>query len=617
MLPGVQPTGGLPPHVQSLIIHRPCHFSLSPTSLNFGTSSKHTDLDLFKTIMATPSLPCANCDPDGESCQNMGRSSCKNCRLVVYCSSDCQKAHWPIHRIDCKSALGKETWTPNWALQNRTPAFIRGGIGVSFGGKKFLWGNVPALDILRLDSNEGEQYQDQLSLLFAASGDLRNLVKTVAQVPSNYDRPIDIVMNDRDLDIVARNTIILLLALTSEGNSDAIDCMIHIWYSAFIRKSDLDMVNQKVLPLIQEVCHKIKDKPANSILGKTWKFGQHNSLRLVLEKSSWERMLSFMKIPEGLTTEKANEIRTAVTTAESRVDYRDRSYLMMPPSHRIARYRYRQDGLLLPFGSGRGEFQQPNPTFFQNTESWSMHDNADPLNGWSMKEVEGVPTGPATSDIYGKLFHYVRSLLKKFLERISISGVTFELCQVDASDLPDHLEERTFDRIEVSNISDRGYLGIHQTVGIMSLLLRAPSVNPHATLITLFMNVVDENMTQRDQMADATPNSPSTKRLLKFLPPRRPPTSSNDPDIIKFSYARDYVRTYDHIFDRVSKMFSFSEFPRYIGVAIKEKNTIVEKWPFRLKLSPEQKGAKEEFDLMMRGGASGKELYLEWKRIAF
>jgi hypothetical protein len=84
----------------------------------------------------------------------------------------------------------------------------------------------------------------------------------------------------------------------------------------------------------------------------------------------------------------------------------------------------------------------------------------------------------------------------------------------------------------------------------MSPLLQAPSINPYATLVTLFMNVVDENMTQRDQMADATANSPSTKRLLKFLPPSRPPTSSHDPDIIKFAYGRDYVRNYDHIFDR-------------------------------------------------------------------
>ncbi|EXK76747.1 hypothetical protein FOQG_18522 [Fusarium oxysporum f. sp. raphani 54005] len=564
--------------------------------------------------MTTLSLPCANCNPDGTSCQDAGKSSCKNCRLVVYCGPDCQKAHWPIHKADCKSALSKATWTPNWVLKNRTPAFIRGGIGVTFGGKKFLWGNVPALDVLRLDSNEGDKYQGQLSLLFAASGDLRNLVKTMAQLPASYNQPINITMNDRDLDIVARNTIMLFVALTAESQDETIDCMTHIWYSALIRKLDLDILNQRVRPLIEKVCDKIRDKPANSVLGKTWTFGQR-SLRLVLEKSSWDRLLSFIEIPGGLTAEKANEIRTAVTLAESRVDYRDRFFLFLPSSHRVARYRFRQDGLLLPFGASRNEFQQPNPTFFQTTDSWPMHDNADPLNGWSVKEVETTSTGLATSDIYGKLFYHVRFALKAFLDRMCSSSVAFELLQVDASDLPGHLEKKSFDRIEVSNISDGGYLGIHQTVGIMSPLLQAPSNNPHATLITLFMNVVDENMTDQDQMADATMQSPSTKRLLKFLPPDHPPTSCHDPDIIKFSYARDYVRTYDHIFDRVANMFEFSRFPQFMGAAMKEKHTIVEKWPFRLKLEPGQKEAKEEFDLMMRGGASGKERYIEWKRI--
>ncbi|OBS15940.1 hypothetical protein FPOA_12899 [Fusarium poae] len=265
---------------------------------------------------------------------------------------------------------------------------------------------------------------------------------------------------------------------------------------------------------------------------------------------SQDKLLSFLDVPGGLTAKKANEIRTAVTLTESRVDYRGRSFLFLPSSHRIARYRFRQNGLLLPFGASRREFQQPNPTFFQTTDSWPMYDNADPLNGWSLKEVETTFTGLATSDIYGKLYYRIRVTLKTFLERISSLSVAFELLQVDASNLSGHLENRVFDRIEVSNISDGGYLGIHQTVGIMSPLLQAPDINPHATLITLLMNVVDENMTDQDQIADATMHSPSTKRLLKFLPPNHPPTSRYDPDIIKFSYARDFVRTYDQIFKR-------------------------------------------------------------------
>lgn len=38
---------------------------------------------------------------------------------------------------------------------------------MSFGGKKFLWGNMPAIDVLQLASNEGVVYKAPLRLLFA------------------------------------------------------------------------------------------------------------------------------------------------------------------------------------------------------------------------------------------------------------------------------------------------------------------------------------------------------------------------------------------------------------------------------------------------------------------
>ena len=89
--------------------------------------------------------------------------------FLQYCGADCQKTHWALHKIDCKSFLGKETWQPDWALEHRTPAFVRGGIGVHFGTKKFPWGNIPALDVLQLDSNEGSDYEGELHLLFAGA----------------------------------------------------------------------------------------------------------------------------------------------------------------------------------------------------------------------------------------------------------------------------------------------------------------------------------------------------------------------------------------------------------------------------------------------------------------
>ncbi|KAF5564049.1 hypothetical protein FPANT_14199, partial [Fusarium pseudoanthophilum] len=365
---------------------------------------------------------------------------------AVLSSSECQKAHWPVHKVDCKSPLNKKSWEPEWVVQGREPAFIGPRINVTFGGKKYLFGNVPALDVLQLPSNEGEAYEGQLRLMFAASGDLRNVVKTIAQMPPKYQQSIDIIMNDRDVDIVARNVIMLLVALTAEDRDEAIDCMIHIWYSASIRKSHSDILKQRVRPLIETVCDKIKGKPANKILGKTWTFGKR-SLRLVLQKSAWDKLLSFTDVPKGLTLTKANEVRRSVTLAESRVDYRERHFLFLVPPLRVAKRRYREDGLLLSFGAQRSDFCEPNPTFFQSADSWPMLDSADPLHGWSLDEVEKTLHGPATSDIYGKLFHHVRNMLEDFIACINNSTITFHLLQVDAANLADHVDG-TFDRIE-------------------------------------------------------------------------------------------------------------------------------------------------------------------------
>jgi hypothetical protein len=167
-------------------------------------------------------------------------------------------------------------------------------------------------------------------------------------------------MNDRDLDIVTRNAIMLLIALVVDNIDEAVDCIVHVWYSVLIRKSDLNILQQRIRPLIESVCENIKSKASSSRLGKTWTFGQR-SLRLVLEKSSWDSLLSSMNIPEGLTAEQANQIRTAVTLNESRKDYRDRHLLFQSPSHRIAKNRFQRDGLLLPFGSRRYDFREPNP----------------------------------------------------------------------------------------------------------------------------------------------------------------------------------------------------------------------------------------------------------------
>jgi hypothetical protein len=59
----------------------------------------------------------------------------------------------------------------------------------------------------------------------------------------------------------------------------------------------------------------------------------------------------------------------------------------------------------------------------------------------------------------------------------------------------------------------------------------------------------------------------------------------------------------------------FAEMSRSIDLMVKAENTIIEKWPMRLKLSLPQPGAQEEFDILQASDHSGSERYVEWKRI--
>ncbi|TVY65923.1 hypothetical protein Focb16_v011163 [Fusarium oxysporum f. sp. cubense] len=243
-----------------------------------------------------------------------------------------------------------------------------------------------------------------------------------------------------------------------------------------------------------------------------------------------------------------------------------------------------------------------------------MPDCADPLCGWSLHEVDKTPIGLATSDIYGKLFYYVRSMLEKFMYRMSKSAIAFQLLQVHAATLPNHLDE-SFDRIDVSNISDSGYLGAHRTVALVAPLLRAPPTNPHAILITLFMNLIDENFTLQDQTTEWTLGSLSTKRLANYLLPTRPNRSIIEPALMKYAHARHHMREYDDIFGRCVDKLQLARMPDWAGAVMKEEHAIIEKWPHRLKLEPGQEGGSEEFYRLMTSGLSSRELYLEWKRV--
>lgn len=170
------------------------------------------------------------------------------------------------------------------------------------------------------------------------------------------------MINDKDFDIVARNTIFLLTALIFDP-MEAADIILHIWYSAFIPKSTLHKLQEKILPLIEDVCEKVRGRAEESLQSKTWTFGTR-SMSLILPKASWDRLPSYLKVPDGLSASKAQEVMVQTTLSPSRRDYYERAFYTRPPAWRVCATKFRTDGILLPFGQSRKDFNTPNPYNF-------------------------------------------------------------------------------------------------------------------------------------------------------------------------------------------------------------------------------------------------------------
>lgn len=59
----------------------------------------------------------------------------------------------------------------------------------------------------------------------------------------------------------------------------------------------------------------------------------------------------------------------------------------------------------------------------------------------------------------------------------------------------------------------------------------------------------------------------------------------------------------------------FEQISTELRVEMKKNNTVVEKWPTRLKFQPGQNGAEEEFRLNLGSNFTNIERYVEWRKV--
>lgn len=182
---------------------------------------------------------------------------------------------------------------------------------------------------------------------------------------------------------------------------------------------------------------------------------------------------------------------------------------------------------------------------------------------------------------------------------------------LDIMDLPAHLTSNAYNRIEAANVSDAGYLGIRATVQALAPLLQTRHQNPHATLITLFLNAIMEIVKMGDER-DSAAGMADLSGYLPF-PQLSPPPSNNDPFLLRLWDTRSLVLETTKHFQQYERVHRFDQVARDFKVE-KVRNHITEAWPTRLKLKKGQTGYKEEFNVLLGSNLSGLEHYVEWQR---
>jgi hypothetical protein len=133
--------------------------------------------------------------------------------------------------------------------------------------------------------------------------------------------------------------------------------------------------------------------------------------------------------------------------------------------------------------------------------------------------------------------------------------------------------------------------------------------NPQATLIGLFLNAVAE--TRQDLNREELQ---AAMTIVKRFMPLRRDIYSTDLIAIQGMSAMNMARDLDGTFNEYMKDVQMLELSTALGLVMKEKHTIIEAWPFRMKETAYSVAAKRNFEFLYRSGLVGWERYVEWKR---
>ncbi|KAK0205974.1 hypothetical protein DFS33DRAFT_1381078 [Desarmillaria ectypa] len=321
-----------------------------------------------------------------------------------------------------------------------------------------------SIDVINVKNNEGADgiCDKDLSLAFIPSGDLRNVVRTVNELPEDY---------------------IGTLKIDAE---EAAEHALHFWYSVF------QPVSYRI-----RVFPRIPDVPTLQHLD-----------------GSPACLTSFTTVYTRWDPDTTKFLISLLSGDE--IEFPQAKDALSRTIHLIVAFdSWRRSGLLLPFGAMKDHMYVPNIWLFSHQGDLLLHDNSSPLEGWDYNEVvKAVKAHSTDDDLMGSLFFYVKYQLVEFSKRLRRYKTHIYSYDKDARDLPvilksDISSPKSFDRIKTSNITDKNYVN-------MSILSHwGPLLNggnPYAVIIGLFMN-----WTTWKKAGEATSSIAATRRAMKEM----------------------------------------------------------------------------------------------------
>ncbi|CAH1233514.1 CBFA2T2 [Branchiostoma lanceolatum] len=435
-------------------------------------------------------VECTNCAVQHKcfTCSMVTRDAkkCSSCEKGWYCSQACQKADWGRHKSSCRETQQKIVEVAT-KLRHQFSWMQKKQKLDSF---PYYWGNSPALDLIKIDQNEGE-YPDKMAVLLAGVGNLRNVMATVAGLKPSFDGSVHFVLNDNDRQVLARNVFFLHFLWKYKGEEKVAQQLTQIWYSVKIAEEEATMAQESLTELLS------LPGGTDTLCGGrvTMSAEQYSQIRPVFElwlslltgemmlqmTPQEQHQLAYQKNEQGVTNFYDSIPRRHQASAE---DWFNNGILL--PKSDARRKRACHDNVTLAAWTPRllhGEM----PTRHHAVTAQYVGDIAAGINNgvsfseWDYLEVKAKYHQKNLLKMYS---HYIADVISRFAEMFDKGHVSCHVILADCLSLQAHLPDNTvrFDRIFTSNVSD--YINYPVLLETLRPLLR----NTKSVIITESIN---------------------------------------------------------------------------------------------------------------------------------